>query len=435
MDILTINDKPGEHAKGSYYAASCGPTPDHPELEDDIECDVCIVGAGFAGLSAALHLADAGLDVVLLEANRVGWGASGRNGGQIHTGQRQDQKELIKLMGETDAANLWQLSLDAVDLIKSLVAENDIQCDLKPGLLLADIRKSETSYSKEYAEFLKAAYDFNHVTYLDESEIRDHVKTNAYHGGLLYDVGGHLHPLKFALGLENVCRKRNVRIHEKTRVSGFENVLQKTLTKTPKGSVTSKYLVFTLNGYHNDLVRENTRHVMPINNFIIATEPLGEGRARELIKNDCAIADSNFIVNYYRFSADHRLLFGGGENYRYKFPETMQETARGRMLSIFQGLDDVGIDYCWGGTLGITLNRLPYFFKKDGQILSTGGFSGQGVALSTFSGKLIAEAIIENPQSFDLMEKLPSYPFPGGALLRWPIMALAMVFANIRDRF
>ncbi|MEM8838718.1 MAG: FAD-binding oxidoreductase [Pseudomonadota bacterium] len=434
MDILTLNDEPGVHPHGSYYAATAGQIPHYPGLEGDIETDVCVIGAGYTGLTAALFLAKAGIPVVVLEANRVGWGASGRNGGQIHPGQRREQDDLEDIVGTERARRLWKLSERALSLVQELISNHAIDCDYRNGLIHAALRASEAEEARHYAEYLKEHYGFTECRYLDQNEIRTEIATDAYKGGLFLNNGGHLHPLKYAIGLAQAADKTGATVYEKSRVSDIQYGAEKRI-QTEYGSVRAKTVILALNGYHGDLVPSLTRHVMPINNFIIATEPLGEERARSLIPGNAAVSDSNFVVNYYRLSADHRMIFGGGENYRYRFPTNLSTIARDRMLALFPALDTAKVDYAWGGTLGITRHRLPYIGQLSDGVMTAGGFSGHGVALATLSGRILADAVVGNDEDFKDMMSIPAHPFPGGTLLRWPLLVLAMASASLRDRF
>ncbi len=432
-NLLYANDRPGEHPT-SYYAASAVPLSDFAPLDGDASCEVCVVGAGFTGLSAALHLAEAGLDVLVLDAHRVGWGASGRNGGQIGSGQRVVQGSLEKMVGKDDARRLWQIAQDAKDLLRSLVKRHRIECDLKRGNLHTMHRERFVAGARAYAEKLRTEYDYQHIRFVDREEVREMVGTDAYHGGTLDMDAGHLHPLSFARGLARAAVKAGARLHEMTEVkSCAAGDPCKVVTGT--GTVHAGFVILACNGYLGDLSAEVAARVMPINNYVIATEPLGDKQARELIRDDVAVSDSRFVINYYRLSADKRLLFGGRESYSYTFPRDIKRFVREAMLEIYPQLHDVRVDYGWGGTLAITMNRMPHVARLAPNVLSFSGYSGQGVALATLAGKLLADAIRSTSQSFELMEKLPTPRFPGGATLRWPLLVLAMTYYSLRDRF
>jgi gamma-glutamylputrescine oxidase len=433
MDLLTLNDRPGEYPPSSYYVATAHAAPSYPQAAGEIRCDVCVIGGGYMGLSSALHLAERGFDVVLLEANRAGWGASGRNGGQVNVGQRLDQFAVERLVGFGRARELWDLADRSVGLVKALIAKHDIDCDFRPGVVQADLRPAEAEQSRAYAEKLARDYGCSEVRALGREGIAAEIGTPIYAGGLRFDAGGHLHPLNYALGLARAASGAKARIFETSRVLKIEPGA-KVKVSTARATVTADYLVLGWNGYHGDMRPLPARYVMPINNFIIATEPLGEAVARRLLPTDAAAYDSNFVVNFYRCSADHRLLFGGGETYGWTFPQDISSVARKRMLAVFPELSSARIDYAWGGTLGITMNRLPHVYREAGNILSAGGFSGHGVALATFSGAVIAEAIAGQAGAFDVMANVPMKPFPGGTAFRWPFLVLAMTWFGLRDR-
>ncbi len=432
MDILTINDKPGQYPE-SYYAASVDLPEPRLRAEGAIDCDVCVIGGGFMGLSSALHLAERGYQVVLLEAHRLGWGASGRNGGQVGTGQRVDQETLEAKYGLERAKALWGLGLDSVALVKDLIAKHAIDCHFAPGIIHADHRARFVPESRAYADKLRVTYGYDKIEDLDQEQLRALVGSPAYFGGTLDWGGGHLHPLAYALGLAKAAEAASAMLYENARVTAVERGATVRI-KTEAAEVSARYLVIGCNGYHGDLWPELSKRVMPINNFIVATEPLSEEEARGLIRDGQAVADSKFVVNYFRLSKDRRMLFGGGESYGYRFPQDIAAKARGPMVEIFPQLAGKRIDYAWGGTLGITMSRLPNLQRLTDTILSAGGFSGHGVALATLAGQLIAEAVDGQAARFDLFASIPPPPFPGGRALRSPLLVLAMLWYAMRDR-
>ena len=432
LDILTANDEVGCYP-ASYYAASAAPLEPFPEAEGEIEADVAIIGGGFTGLSAALHLAEAGFSVVVLEAHRVGFGASGRNGGQVHPGQRLDQDGLEKMVGEERAKALWELAEESVSLTLDLAAKHAPDAGYVPGLIHADHRARNVRHSHAYADKLADDYGYDKITKLDRDGLRALVGSAAYHGGTLDMGGGHLHPLNYALGLARAARAAGVRIFEKSRVDWVAETDPVRLGNA-KAKVSARYLLWAANGYLGHADRRIARAVMPINNFIVATEPLSEELAARLIRDNHAVADSKFVINYFRLSQDRRMLFGGGESYGYRFPADIAAKARKPMVEIFPELESARIDYAWGGTLGITMNRMPHFARLQGNILSASGYSGHGVAMATLGGKLAAEAIRGQAGRFDLMAEVPTQPFPGGPALRTPLLILAMVWFSLRDR-
>ncbi|WP_444543229.1 NAD(P)/FAD-dependent oxidoreductase [Neptunicoccus cionae] len=433
MNLLHANDTAGTYPQ-SWYAATADTLPPFPTLEGDHSADVCVIGGGFTGLSAALHLAERGFRVTLLEAQRMGWGASGRNGGQVGSGQRRDQMELEKMVGRDDARHLWSLSQDAKALVKSLSETHGIDCAHKPGVAHVDWKAGDVADEHAYAEHLAKNYGYTKIKPLDRAAVCDLLGTDVYHGGTLDMGAAHIHPLNFALGLARAAQKAGVTLYEQSEVTGIQQGDPVTIN-TAKGKISASHLVIACNAYLGGLHEKTAARVMPINNFIVATEPLGQDGAEALIAQDVAIADSKFVVNYYRRSADHRLLFGGGETYSYRFPKDIRALVRKPMLEIYPQLKDVKLDYAWGGTLGITVNRMPYFGRIAPNILTASGYSGHGVALATLAGRITAAAIAGQAEDFDVMSRVPTIPFPGGRTLRYPSLVLAMSWYALRDRF
>ncbi|MDY6857762.1 MAG: FAD-binding oxidoreductase [Pseudomonadota bacterium] len=431
MNLLFSNDRPGTYPE-SWYAATATPPGPFPELRGDTRADVCVIGGGYTGLSAALHLAGRGYDVVLLEAHRMGFGASGRNGGQVGSGQRLEQDALERLMGDEDATRLWHLAEDAKALVAALIADHGIDCAYRPGVVHADWHAADVPHSHAYAEKLLREYEYDLIEPLTRDEMQALVGTTAYQGGYVDWGAGHLHPLAFAFGLARAAADAGARLHERSHVHHIRHGAQ-AVVQTDKGRVTADHVILAANGYLGGLDRKVAARVMPINNFILATEPLGE-RADTVLTRDVAVADSKFVVNYFRLSADKRLLFGGGESYGYSFPSDIAATVRKPMLEVFPHLRDVKTDYAWGGTLAITMNRLPFFTRPAANMLSASGYSGHGVALAVLAGRIMAEATAGQAEQFDLMARIPTPRFPGGSALRTPLLALAMSWYAMRDR-
>lgn len=433
-NLLTANDRAGQYPD-SYYAATANATAPFAKLEGDQTCDIVIIGGGFTGLSSALHLAERGYDVILLEAHRVGWGASGRNGGQVGSGQRREQDELEQMVGRDDAHKLWDIAEESKDVVKALIAKHNIQCDWKPGILHADHRARFVKHSHAYAEKLQAEYGYEDIRFVDRDEMRAMLGTEFYHGGSLDTGAGHLHPLNFALGLADAARNAGARIFEGAVVTSYENQAGKVTVKTKDGGVVSaNKLILGCNGYLDALDDRVAKRVMPINNFVIATEPLGDDLARELIRDDVAVADSKFVINYYRLSADKRMLFGGGETYGYNFPRDIKAFVSPHMLEVYPQLKDVKIDYGWGGTLAITMNRMPFFEKIEDNVFTASGYSGHGVAMATLAGQIMADAVSGTMERFDVMANIKTPVFPGGKMLRFPMLVAAMLWYSIRDK-
>jgi gamma-glutamylputrescine oxidase len=417
----------------TYFAATALGDIEHPRLRGEVSCDVCVIGGGFTGLSAALHLAERGYDVVLLEARRAGWGASGRNGGQLGSGQRRSQGELERLVGPEDARRLWDLAEESKAAVKARIHRHGILCDLKSGALSVAFKPGDATPLADQAEILRARYDYPHIRPVARDEVAEMLGTGIYHGGALDSGAGHLHPLNYALGLARAAGEAGVRIFADSPVTRIESGAHPGAT-TAGGRVRARYLVLACNGYLDRLERRIARRIMPINNYILATEPLGEDRAREIIRDDVAVSDTKFVIDYYRLSADKRLLFGGGETYRRAFPADIKGFVRKYMLRVYPQLADARIDYAWGGTLAITRNRLPGFGRLKSGPFYAQGFSGHGVALTTLAGKLIAEAVAGSAERFDVFARLPQPSFPGGTLLRWPGLVAGMLYYSLKDR-
>lgn len=424
MDLLTANDRVGAYSR-SYYADTADPLPPFPRLAGVEKADVAVVGGGYTGLSAALHLADRGYSVALLEAHRVGWGASGRNGGQVGSGQRRDQDWLEKAFGRSCARALWDLGEEAKGLVKTLIAQHGIACDWRDGIAyVAHTPKHAVEYSA-YAERLARNYGYP-AEPLDGRRAADLLGTDVFFGGMLDPRAGHLHPLNYALGLARSAASAGARLFERSRVLRIEGAR----AETGEGRVEAEYLVLATNGYLGQLAPAVSARAMPINNFILATEPL----AAPPIPTGIAAADSRFVVNYWRPTPDRRLLFGGGESYGYHFPRDIEAKVRRALARIYPDLAGVPVSHAWGGTLAITTNRMPAFQRLGPTQYSASGYSGHGVAMATLAGKLIAEAISGTAERFDLLANLPQRRFPGGGRLRGPLLALAMTWFALRDR-
>ncbi|MEW9918911.1 NAD(P)/FAD-dependent oxidoreductase [Marimonas sp. MJW-29] len=431
MNLLYANDRRGQYPE-SWYAATATPLERFEPLKGAVKADVCVIGGGYTGLSAALHLAEAGRDVVLLEAQRVGFGASGRNGGQLGNGQRVDQKSLEKMVGTEHATRLWELGLEAVALCKGLIARHDIDCHLKPGIAWTGSSQAEVDDLHRYADLLTDRYDYGLMEKLDHTALQSVCPSPDYRGGVLDMGSAHLNPLNFALGLARAARDAGVRIHEGSAAHHIEE--GKTVkVQTDAGHVMADHVILGCNGYLGGLNRKVAARVMPINNFVVATEPLGD-RVKTVLPRDVAVADSRFVVNYFLLSHDGRLLFGGGESYGYKFPRDIAAKVRKPMSEIFPHLRNVRIDYAWGGTLAITMKRLPYVARVAPNILSASGYSGHGVGTATHAGMLMAHAIEGQTDGFDTMSAIPTSPFPGGPAVRNPLLVLAMSWYALRDR-
>ena len=430
MNLLHINDRKGQYP-ASYYAATAAPLAAFAPLKGETRADVCIVGGGYTGLSSALHLAQKGYDVALLEAHRIGFGASGRNGGQLGSGQRQDQDWIERAVGVQTAHRLWDMAEEAKALVRSLITDHAMPVTYHPGLAHACWSDAEVRHAHAYGEKLQRDYGYDQLEPLDRAGIQALVGSTAYKGGEIDHGAGHLHPLNYAIGLAMAAVAAGVRIYETSEVHHIKHGA-KPVVQTGQGRVICDHVILAGNGYLGNLDRKIAARVMPINNFIVATEPLGD-RAKDILSQPIAVADTRFVVNYWRLSEDNRLLFGGGESYGYKFPNIIK-TVMKPLLQVYPQLKDVKIDYAWGGTLAITMNRMPCFARPAPNVLSASGYSGHGVAMATLAGKIMAEAVGAQAERFDLMAALPYMRFPGGAGLRWPLLVTAMIWYSMRDR-
>jgi gamma-glutamylputrescine oxidase len=428
MSLLDRNDQLGVHAP-SWYADTALGFAEQPALDGDARADVAIIGAGYTGLSAALHLAERGASVILLDAHRVGWGASGRNGGQVAAGQRRDQTELERMVGLERARAAWEIGRDAARLVRRLVMRHGIDCGLRSGVLHVNHRKRFDAGAQALVEHMQLVYGHHDIEWIAPDQMHRHLAATGYFGGTLDRLGAHLHPLRYAHGLAGAAMRAGVRIHELSRAT---SVAPGRVT-TAHGVVSADQVILACNGYLGGLAPQVAARVMPINNYIIATEPLRAADARALIPGGAAVADSRFVVNYFRLSHDHRLLFGGGESYGYAFPADIPGYVRSRMEAVFPQLAGVGVTHGWGGTLAITRTRLPLIAEIAPGLYNASGYSGSGVALATMAGRIVAEAIGGDRVRLDTMADLPTPSFPGGAALRAPTLVAAMLLARLRD--
>jgi gamma-glutamylputrescine oxidase len=367
----------------------------------------------------------------LLEAHRLGFGASGRNGGQVGSGQRQDQDWLEAAAGKTAAQQMWSMAEEAKALVKSLISTHDMPVTFHHGVATACWHDADLQSSLRSAEKLERDYGYSGLERLDQQAIGGLIGSKVFKGGVIDRGAGHVHPLNFALGLAKAAQATGARLFERSEVVEIAQG-PKPLVRTAQGQVRADQVILACNGYLGGLDAKVAARVMPINNFIVATEPLGAAAA-EILSQNIAVADTKFVVNYWRLSDDNRLLFGGGESYGYRFPDILK-TVRKPMLAIYPQLADAKIDYAWGGTLAITTNRMPCFTRPAPNILSASGYSGHGVAMATMAGKVLAATVAGQSAQFDLLATLPQRGFPGGAALRWPLLVLAMTWYGLRDR-
>ena len=425
-NLLDANDRPGTYPP-SWYAQTAPRLAPFPPLRGETRSDVCVVGGGYTGLSAALHLAEAGLDVVLIEAQRVGFGASGRNGGQVGSGQRLDQATLEAMLGRDDARHLWQIGEDAKTTVRDLIERHDIEASWTSGIVHA--MRDDRGVAREHAnaEKLDRDYGYTPIERLDRDAISSLTGSTAFRGGTLDRGAAHVQPLRLALGLAEAAAGAGARIHEGSRTVALDG----TNVDTDAGRVLADHVILACNGYLGELAPSIAARVAPLNNFMVATEPLG---GRKPLAEDVAVADDRFVVSYWRPTEDGRLLFGGGESYGSRFPRDVAAVVRRPMLDVYPQLSDAAIEYAWGGTLAITRPRMPWFARVAPGVLSASGYSGHGVAMAVMAGRILAEAVHGQTARFDVLSRVPVPPFPGGRSLRAPLLALAMGWYALRDR-
>ena len=426
--------KPSSSYPDSWYVASSPMLAEQPPARGDLDYDVCVVGGGYAGLSCALHLAKSGKSVAVVEAERVGWGASGRNGGHVGTGQRSDQHSLEKWYGKATAKALWRLGLEAVDLVSDLVEENGIDCELGRTNIHFAAKQSHVDELREEVDHLRTEYNYDQISGVESSSLEELTSGVGFHYGVVDHGARHLHPLKYCLGLAEVVMTAGASVFEKSRVTNIEIKRDHAVVSTDKAVIKAQKVVLACNGYLGNLFPPIASHIMPINNFMVATEPLDEATASRINPLNASLSDSLFVINYWKLSEDRRLIFGGGETYSDKFPESITDFVRPKLTAIYPELSDTGLDYGWGGTLAITRNRMPDLGVHKGVVYYAQGFSGHGVPTATIAGKLIAAAIDTGNEDFDLMSDLKTLKFPGGSLLRRPSLVAGMLFYSLRDR-
>ena len=428
MDLLTANDRPLTYPPSWYAETARIPDP-RPPLDGDARCHVCVVGAGYTGLSAALTLAQAGADVVVLEAQRAGGGASGRNGGQVGSGQRLDQITLEARLGEGPARALWEIAEEAKARTRALVDAHAPEARWTPGVAEVDRGARGVAHAHRVAEHLASRYGYDRIEPLDREAVAALTGSERFAGGALDHGGAHIHPLRYAFGLARAAEAAGARIREGTRATGIAG--ERPRVATDRGTVQADHVILAGNGYLGAIDRRVAARVMPINNFIVATEPLGKAMP---LAEDVAVADGDFVVNYWRRSEDGRLLFGGGESHSYRFPRDIAALVRRPMLRIYPQLAHARVTHAWGGTLAITRSRLPHLARLGPRVTSAGGYSGHGVAMAVIAGEILGEAILGRTGRFDAMAAIPSRPFPGAGHARAPLLALAMRWYAMRDR-
>jgi gamma-glutamylputrescine oxidase len=415
----------------SYYQASANQSLSFPSLHGDVTADVVVVGAGYTGLSAALELGEAGFKVVVLEAGAIGSGASGRNGGQICTGFSPGQSRLVAQLGKSDALKCFEIAEDAKRLIEHRIARYNIACGLQWGYLHCAVKPNREHELIAWKDEMDAL-GYSGCEVLSKSELEGRLGTTLYHGALREARAGHFHPLNYCLGLAQATVAAGAVVYENSPVLEV-NTEAKPWARTAHGKVTAKFMVIAGNAYLGKTVKALYGRVMPVSSFIVTTEPLGAEMARSLIRDNEAAADTNFILDYFRRTQDNRLLFGGGANYSTLEPSDVGAFMKKRLVKVFPQLHNVKIEHAWGGYIAITSNRLPDCGRLSATTYYAHGYSGQGVALAGMYGKLMAEAIRGTAGKFDLLARVKHLPFPGGSLLRTPLLVAGMLYYRMKD--
>ncbi|WP_295363542.1 FAD-binding oxidoreductase [Arenimonas sp.] len=422
--------KPAAHVD-SWYSRSATPSPARPALEGRLRCDVVVMGAGLSGLSAALELAEAGLDVVVLEAERVGWGASGRNGGQVIFGFGCDQAKIAAMLGPEESRRLFDWSVEGVELVKQRIARHGIDAHWRDGHAHVAIKPRHIAELKGWQADLATNYGYA-VEWWEREQLQAVLPSPRYLGALYDARSGHLHPLNYTLGIARAAEAAGARIFERSEVLSLTRGARPVL-RTTSGEVEASFVVLAGNALAHGIAPELDARIMPVGTYVGATAPLGAERARALIRNDMAVADINWALDYFRLSADHRLLFGGRASYSTLPPPNLPGVMTQRMRRVFPQLKDVKFEQVWGGLIDISLNRAPHWGRLGNNIYFAQGFSGHGVAATGLAGRVIAEAIRGQAGRLDAFARIPHRPFPGGRALRTPLLVAAMAWYKLRD--
>ncbi|WP_031409359.1 FAD-binding oxidoreductase [Thiomonas sp. FB-Cd] len=420
----------------SYYQATAHAAPSHAPLRGSAQADVCVVGAGLAGLSAALELAQRGMRVVVLEAMRVGWGASGRNGGQALGGYASEMAPFEQQLGHPAAQAAWDMSLEALQLMQRRIERHAIACDWTPGALTVAVTPKKARELRHWAEHMHTRYGASHLQWLDAAATHAAIASARYVGGVMDPLSGHLHPLNYTLGLARAASQAGAVIHEHSEVVQVQPAARaagQAQVRTAQGEVRCNHVLLAGNTHLGAVAPMLARRIMPVGTYIIATEPLGRERADALIRNRAAVSDNQFVLDYYRLSGDDRLLFGGRVSYSTVSPRDLAATMRRGMMRVFPQLQDVAVTHAWGGFVDISMNRAPDFGRLSPDVLYLQGFSGHGLALTGLAGQLAAQAISGQAERFDLFARLRHRAFPGGDLLRTPALVLGMLWYRLRE--
>jgi gamma-glutamylputrescine oxidase len=422
----------------SWYEDSLSERPVYSALEDDVQCDVVVIGGGFCGLSAAYHLAKGGSSVVLIEAYRFGDGASGRNGGQIGTGQRYGVVELEEQFGFERAKALFQIAENAKQNLHDIAGENNFEYDYLPGQISCLYKARDVEEEKQFIAVMNEKYDYDKISFIDKAKTSELLGTDLYHGGALDQGTGHIHPMKYVVGLAKSASNAGAKMCENTKATGIESTKSASgetviKVKTAKGTITAQNCIMATNAYGDDLEPVTARHVLPIQSFIGATEPLGD--ELNVLPEKHSVDDSRFMLRYYRKTKDNRLLFGGREAYTSAWPTDVGKHIRKQMVELYPHLQDVPFTHAWGGSVGITPSRLPFVREVKPGVISAAGFSGHGVMMANYTGRMMAESLMGKTSELDVIKDLDISAFPGGRTFSKPLLFLALTWFAFLDKF
>lgn len=426
----SIGPNPGHAA--TYYAASARDKRVRPKLDGQHTADICIIGAGFTGISAALELSEKGYAVIVLEGDRVGFGASGRNGGQIVNGYSRDLETIAKRYGQEKADRLGEMSLEGGRIIRERVAKYGIECDLVDGGFFAAFTDKQVKEMADVrANWMKHGHDG--LEMVSKAEVAKYAKTDRYVGGMIDRHGGHIHPLDLVLGEAAAAESLGAKIFENSKVVHLDTGPQPFVC-TEGGIVRAKHILVCGNAYMAGIAPKVTEKMMPVSSQVMATEPLDAELIEELLPSNYCVEDANYVLDYYRRTADNRLLYGGGIGYGGQDPSNLTGVIRPNMLKTFPQLKDVKIDYAWSGNFALTLTRIPHMGKLSDTVYFSHGDSGHGVTTTHLLGKILGEAVHGQMSRFDVWSSLQAYPFPGGRMFRVPFTALGAWYYGMRDR-
>ncbi|MGL6110784.1 MAG: NAD(P)/FAD-dependent oxidoreductase [Rubrivivax sp.] len=434
MDLLSADR---ELTRNSYYAATAERRHSYPPLQGRQACDVAVVGGGLAGLSAALELAERGFSVTLLEARELGWGASGRNGGQAIHGLACDQSTIEQQLGLDEAKRVWAMSIEALDLLRQRITRYGIDCDWRDGYLGLATSARKGRELQHWAERMEQVYGYAQQ-HIPPAEMPRWIASERYHSGVFDVRSGHLHPLKYTLGLGRAAAAAGVVIHEQTPVQSLQPGITATL-RTPQGELQARHVLLAGNVYLQGIAPQIESRIMPVGTYIACTETLGDSLAGSLIPSRAAVCDTNFVLDYFRTTNDQRMLYGGRVSYSTVTPANLSESIRRRMVGTFAQLAAARVEFAWGGFVDISMNRAPDFGRLPAaagyaaNVYYLQGFSGHGLALTGLAGKLVAEAIAGDASRLDTFARIKHRPFPGGRLLRTPALVLGMAWYRVRD--